>query len=66
MNISINGNSQSFDSQMSLTQLLNSLGLTGKPVVIELNKQAIFPRQYEETQLNDGDQVEIITIAAGG
>ena len=46
--------------------LLASIGLAGKPVIVELNKKALFPREYADSNLQDNDQLEIITIAAGG
>ncbi len=66
MNIIVNGNVQHLPQNPSIIGLLQELGLENKPVVIEHNKVALFPRDYETTQLSDGDSVEIITIAAGG
>ena len=66
MKVTINGEPKEFCDSLSLMNLLESLGLGKKPVVVELNKEAIFPRNFENTTINDGDKVEIITIAAGG
>lgn len=66
MSIQVNGNTQPLPSVATIQGLLDTLGLSDKPVVVEHNKVALFPRDYEETQLSDGDTVEIITIAAGG
>ncbi len=66
MTITLNGKSTDIEPNSNITQLLELLGLTGKPVVIEHNKIAIFPRDYTETQLTENDQLEIISIAAGG
>ncbi|MCP5536003.1 MAG: sulfur carrier protein ThiS [Akkermansiaceae bacterium] len=66
MKITINGKDQDLDAPASITSLLATLGLADKPVVVELNKKALFPREYTSSQLEDGDQVEIIAIAAGG
>ena len=66
MNITLNGSSHEIARPMPLTQLLESLGLAGKPVVIELDEQAVFPRDYEATQVNEGSRVEVVTLAAGG
>ena len=51
---------------MAVTDLLASLGLAGKPVVVELNEQAVFPRDYENLQVSEGARVEVVTLAAGG
>lgn len=66
MTITLNGKPTDIENNSSITQLLESLELAGKPVVIEHNKTAVFPRDYAETQLADDDQLEIISIAAGG
>jgi sulfur carrier protein len=49
-----------------LKALLRELGLDEKPVVVELNREALAPSEFETRELCDGDQLEVITIAAGG
>jgi sulfur carrier protein len=66
MNLTINGESKHFDNMTTLQALLVELGLAEKPVVIELNQKALAPSEFEAQPLGDGDQLEIITIAAGG
>lgn len=66
MTIRLNGKEHPLNEAVNITDLLHSIGLEGKPVVVELNKKALFPREYSQTQLAEGDQIEIITIAAGG
>jgi thiamine biosynthesis protein ThiS len=46
--------------------LLASLGLEGKPVVVELDEQAVFPRDYAIVEVRSGSKVELVTLAAGG
>ncbi|MGJ8696307.1 MAG: sulfur carrier protein ThiS [Verrucomicrobiaceae bacterium] len=65
MTLTINGETQKFDAPLTLPALLDSLGLAGKPVVVELNRRALSPSEFDQ-ELSDGDQLEIITIAAGG
>ena len=66
MTIKLNGQEHQLKSSINVTAFLESIGLGNKPVVVELNKEALFPREYSEKMLTDGDQLEIITIAAGG
>lgn len=66
MNITLNGSNHPTAENCTVSDLLEALGFGSKPVVVELNKTALFPRDYATTTLNDNDQVEIITIAAGG
>ena len=66
MTITLNGQSHPLPQSITVAALLASLGFAGKPVVVELNREALFPRDFEATPVNDGDQVEIVTLAAGG
>jgi sulfur carrier protein len=64
--ITLNGAPHPLDSPVSLEILLESIGLAGKPVVVELNEQAVFPRDYPQTTIDEGDKIELVTLAAGG
>ena len=66
MKIKLNGKDHSLNEATNVETLLASIGLAGKPVIVELNKKALFPREYADSDLHDNDQLEIITIAAGG
>ncbi len=66
MTIQLNGKDHPLDATICVDQLLQSIGLGEKPVVVELNQQALFPREYAKHPLKEGDTLEIITIAAGG
>ena len=66
MKIILNGKDHPLDTAINVETLLASIGLAGKPVIVELNKKALFPREYADSDLQDNDQLEIITIAAGG
>lgn len=66
MNIRLNGNPHEIDSTMTLTELLESIGFGGKPCVVELDEQAVFPRDYPSVTVGDGARVEVVTLAAGG
>jgi sulfur carrier protein len=66
MEITLNGQPHTLAESTTITLLLESLGLAGKPVVAELNREAVLPRSFPETPLAAGDSIEIITLAAGG
>lgn len=67
MTITINGQSRTFDaSEYTIVTLIVELGLEGKPVVVELNREAVLPGDYAGTPVADGSELEIVTIAAGG
>ena len=66
MTLQLNGVSHEIESAMSVTDLLSSIGLEGKPVVVEINEEAVFPRDYPQLMVGDGDRVEVVMLAAGG
>ena len=66
MKIYLNGNPHELDSPSTVSELLEGIGFGGKPVVVELNEQAVFPRDYAVTRVEDGARVEVVTLAAGG
>ena len=64
--IRLNGELRDLQNPMIVDQLLAELGFAGKPVVVELNEDAVFPRDYSSVWVNDGARVEIVALAAGG
>ncbi|MGB6219780.1 sulfur carrier protein ThiS [Haloferula sp.] len=67
MTLTINGTSRTFDAtEFRIDSLLAELGLAGKPVVIELNRNPVLPADYSKTTISDGSELEIVMIAAGG
>jgi thiamine biosynthesis protein ThiS len=66
MTLTINGETQKFNDGLNLQALLAELGLAEKPVVVELNQKALAPSEFKCQKLKDSDQLEIVTIAAGG
>ncbi len=66
MKLKINGEPQEAPEGISVAGLLEHLGLAGKPVVVERNQMALFPREHVEVVLSEGDLLEIVQITAGG
>ena len=66
MTLTINGETQKFNDGLNLQALLAELGLAEKPVAVELNQKALAPSEFKSQKLKDSDQLEIVTIAAGG
>ncbi|MEY4767380.1 MAG: sulfur carrier protein ThiS [Pseudomonadota bacterium] len=66
MQIQINGEKQQFDQAITVAQVIELYGLSGKRIAVELN-QAILPaQQYTQRYLADGDQLEIVQAIGGG
>jgi sulfur carrier protein len=67
MTISLNGQSRDFeDESLSVDGMLAQLGLTGHPVLVELNGEALLKSEFSDRQVTDGATVEIVRMVAGG
>ena len=65
MQIRLNG-SPADTNASDVLALLSELGLSNKPVIVEYNQTALLKAEHPSTPLSEGDQLEIITLAAGG
>lgn len=66
MQIQLNGEAFTLDRPMTLSELIEHLGLTGKRLAIELNLEIVPRSQHSETVLAEGDRVEIVHAIGGG
>lgn len=66
MQIILNGRAHTLECQATVADLLESLDLAQKPVVTELDGQALPRGDHNSTALSEGARVEIIVLAAGG
>lgn len=64
--VSINGKSERVERPATLTDLLHRLDLNPRHVAVEVNRQLIPREQHRKYTLNDGDELEIVTLAGGG
>lgn len=64
--ITINGEPKSIASGMTVSDLLLELEMNSRAIAVEINRQ-IQPRHtHQETQINPGDVLEIVTLVGGG
>ena len=66
MEIIVNGEPRTAADGSTLTLLVEEMGLTGKRIAVELNREIVPHGLYEETVLNDGDRLEIVHAIGGG
>ena len=67
MQLIINGKTRSFeDASFSVANLVTTLALEGKRLAIECNGEIVPRSQFADTQLADGDKLEIVGAVGGG
>ena len=64
--IVLNGSDIQVDSNISVSQLLEELGLTEKRLAVEINQQIIPRSNFTDYILNENDNVEIVQAIGGG
>ena len=66
INITANGETFKVVPNAGLKEFLESLGFDLKRVVVERNRNPLTPAEARNTTLEDGDNLEIVRIVAGG
>jgi sulfur carrier protein len=66
MQITVNGRPHEAAETISVAQLLEQLGLAGKPLAVEVNRELVPRQRHADRGLADGDRVEIVTLVGGG
>lgn len=67
MNLTINGETQTFDGGVrDVAALVAALGLDTKKVAVERNLEIVPRSVYATTPLADGDRIEIVHFIGGG
>ena len=66
MTLIINGEDRQFDSALTLSALLERLGMKPDRVAVELNRQLVPRERWGITQLGEDDKLEIVHFVGGG
>lgn len=66
MIVYINGEAHTFSDAVSVADIVEKQGLTGKKIAVELNLEILPFQQYTSQQLVDGDKLEIVHAIGGG
>jgi thiamine biosynthesis protein ThiS len=64
--ISLNGDPFDLDGPVSVSALLARLGIDARRVAVEYNLVVLKRGLYDETVLQNGDQVEVVNFVGGG
>lgn len=64
--LQVNGETRTCDSSSQLTDVLQQLGFNPRLVAVEYNGEILHRQFWAETQLQQGDRLEVVTIVGGG
>ena len=66
MIVYVNGESREIAASTKVADVIESLGLSGKRIAVELNREILPFDKYQHCELHNGDQVEIVHAIGGG
>jgi sulfur carrier protein len=66
MMLTLNGELRDVALAATISDLLGSLCLEGKLVLVERNGHAVHRSEFQIIRLAEGDKVEIVRLSAGG
>ncbi len=66
MKLTVNGNPVELPDGSTVTALLARLALEATRVAVERNEEVIPRKTWAESQLHEGDAIEIVTFVGGG
>jgi len=66
MQLQINGEDRDFIAPLTLAGLVEQLGMKQDRVAVELNRDIVPRGKWPETNLSEGDRLEIVHFVGGG
>lgn len=66
MKIMLNGKEKSLTAPLTISALLQDMGLGERRVAVEVNREIVPRSQHEDYQLQDNDRVEVVFAIGGG
>lgn len=66
MKIMLNGQEKSFKAPLTISALLQDMGLGERRVAVEVNREIVPRSRHGEVQLKDNDRVEVVFAIGGG
>ena len=66
MKIMLNGQEKSLTAPLTISTLLQDMGLGERRVAVEVNREIVPRSRHNEFQLKDNDRVEVVFAIGGG
>ena len=66
MRVWLNGEAKTLADGSTIGELLTQLRLQPVRVAVEVNEDVVPRKSYAQTNLHDGDRVEVVTFVGGG
>ena len=66
LRILLNGEPREFEGPLTVSELLQKLGIDGRLVAVEVDRRVVRRASHAATAVPDGAEVEIVSFVGGG
>lgn len=66
MTLIINGETKSFDGELTLTEIMKALSIEGKVMAAAVNMEVVKQENWDTFKPADGDKLEMLDFVGGG
>lgn len=66
IHIKVNGQPQTVAAGLTVTELLDVMGVRTDLVAVEVNLDIVPKQSHSQTVVRDGDEIEVVTLVGGG
>ena len=66
MKVTVNGQERELVAPVTVAALLDTLGMAGKRVAVEINREIVPRSRHAEYKVQDKDRVEVVVAIGGG
>lgn len=66
IDITVNGTKRQVAAGTTVADLVAELGLGGRPIAVERNREVVPRQAHADTPLAPGDRLELVTFVGGG
>ena len=66
MHIVLNGETKTLSAALTVTELLEQMGVAGRRVAVEINQEIVPRSRHAEHRLREDDCVEVVFAIGGG
>ena len=66
MQITLNGQAKEFEQKIKLQNLIEQFCQSTSRIIAEVNGEIIKSPRWQETEIKDGDQIELVRFVGGG
>lgn len=66
MQVTVNGESRELPDELTVAELVDELGFSGRRIAVEVNLEIVPRSSHQQHRIQGGDRIEIVQAIGGG